>query len=616
MAEAPVFVALTAAGAALAVRLRGRFPGAEVHGLAGRAGAGDVTFADAIAHLQSLFRAGRPIVGICAAGILVRALAPLLADKRAEPPVVALAEDGSAAVPLLGGHGGANRLARDLAALTGGAAAVTTAGDLRLGLALDDPPPGWRLADRAPAKDVAAALLAGEPVALEVEAGDAGWLTGAGLEFTDGGAHRIRVTDRAEVGESGALVLHPPVLALGVGCERGADAEELIALAGETLAGAGLATGAVACVVSVGVKADEAAVHALAAHLEVPARFFTVAEVEAQTPRLANPSDVVFREVGCHGVAEGAALAAVGAAGELAVEKRKGARTTCAVARSPAPLDPAGIGRARGRLAIVGIGPGTPAWRTPEATRLLSEATDVVGYGLYLDLVAEVIAGKARHDSPLAQEEARARRALDLAAEGRAVALVGSGDAGIYALATLVFELLDREDRADWNRVAVAVSPGVSAFQAAAARIGAPMGHDFCTISLSDLLTPWEEIERRLRAAAAGDFVVAFYNPVSQRRRSQLARARDILLTGRGPDTPVVLARNLGRDGETVDVTTLGALTPDMADMLTVVVVGNGQTRLIARGQGRWVYTPRGYAAKMDRGTTETGHEGDPPCEP
>ena len=190
--------------------------------------------------------------------------------------------------------------------------------------------------------------------------------------------------------------------------------------------------------------------------------------------------------------------------------------------------------------------------------------------------------------------------ALDIAAEGRNVALVCSGDAGIYALATLVMELLDREDRPDWNRLDIATMPGVSAFQAAAARIGAPMGHDFCLISLSDLLTPWEEIERRLKAAAMGDFVVAFYNPVSKRRRTQLAAARDILLTGRGPDTPVILARNLGRPEERIEVVTLGELTPNHADMLTLVVVGNSQTRRMTRGGVIRVYTPRGYAAKMD----------------
>jgi cobalt-precorrin 5A hydrolase/precorrin-3B C17-methyltransferase len=224
----------------------------------------------------------------------------------------------------------------------------------------------------------------------------------------------------------------------------------------------------------------------------------------------------------------------------------------------------------------------------------------VVGYGFYLDLIEDLIQGKTRHTSILSEEEARVRQALELAAEGKDVALISSGDIGIYAMATLVFELLDRENRDDWNRLYIQVEPGISAFQAAAARIGAPVGHDFCLISLSDLLTPWDVIERRLKAAAEGGFVVSFYNPVSRRRRTQLAQARDILLTHRRPDTPVVLARQLGRPDEKIDVITLAELTPDHADMLTLVMIGGEDTRLIERGQNRWVYTPRGYAGKMD----------------
>ena len=188
------------------------------------------------------------------------------------------------------------------------------------------------------------------------------------------------------------------------------------------------------------------------------------------------------------------------------------------------------------------------------------------------------------------------RHALGLAAEGRAVALVSSGDPGIYAMAAVVFELLDRDAHPDWQKIAVEVLPGVSALQAAAARIGAPLGHDFCAISLSDLLTPWLLIEQRLRAAAEGDFVVALFNPVSQRRRRQLAVAKDILLARRPGDTPVVLARSLGRDGETVKVVNLADLDPETVDMMTLVIVGSGATRRVERSDGGyWVYTPRGY---------------------
>ncbi len=599
-------VALTEDGAALARRLQAVLPGSRVHGLKSRVADADETFERTVDHLRMLFLSGRPIVGVCAAGILIRALAPLLADKTTEPAVVAVSEDGAHAVPLLGGHAGANRIAETVAEATGGRAAVTTTGDVRFGIALDDPPPGWRMADRANAKAVAAGLLAGEPVALVVESGDAAWLRPA--PFVPNAPLAVRVTH--QTGDFGNdFVLHPPVLALGVGCERNADPEELIDLARRTLADEGLSEQAVACIVSLDLKADESAVHALADALNVPARFFTAAELEKETPRLKNPSDAVFRAVGCHGVAEGAALAAVGPKGSLPVPKNASKRATCAIglAAPNTDIDPATVGRSRGSLGIVGIGPGDPAWRTPDATRALMAADDIVGYDLYIDLVADVIQGKRRHSSPLAKEEDRARKALDLAAEGKRVALIGSGDAGIYALATLVFELLEREDRADWNRIAVSVSPGVSALQAAASRIGAPLGHDFCTVSLSDLLTPWPDIQRRLEAAGQGDFVVALYNPVSMRRRTQLADARDILLKHRPAETPVVLARNLGRDGETVRVVHLGDLQPDMADMLTVVLIGSSQTRAIEKGGRVWVYTPRGYAAKMAPVKTGTG---------
>jgi len=596
-------VALDATGYELARRLKGPLAGARVHGLAGRTGDADVIFDDVSGHLRDLFQSGEAVIGICAAGILIRSLGPVLGDKTSEPPVLALSADGGSVVPLLGGHHGANRLALEIAKLTGGHAALTTAGDVRFGLAIDAPPAGWRVENAVAAKGVAARLLAGENVTLVHDCGDIDWLTHSGAPFTvtgeADGAGCVRVTEQAIDEPGDDVILHPPVLAVGVGCERHCDPAELIELVEASLGGAGLSPHAVGCVVSIDVKMDEPAVQAVARHLGVPVRFFSAAELERQSSRLAHPSDVVFNEVGCHGVCEGAALAAVGGGGDLRVEKRRSKRATCAVGFGVGGIDPETVGRARGKLRVVGIGPGSDEWRTPAASKALAGATDVVGYDLYLDLVEHEITGKTRHSSQLAQEEDRVRRALELAAEGKSVALICSGDAGIYALATLVFELLDREDRADWNRIDIAVTPGISAFQAAASRIGAPMGHDFCTISLSDLLTPWEEIERRLKAAAAGDFVVAFYNPVSKRRVTQLSRARDLLLEGRPADTPVALARNLGREGETLDVITLGELTPEHADMLTMIVVGNSQSRLIDRGHRAWLYTPRGYASKM-----------------
>ncbi len=585
-------VALTQAGVAQGRRLQAALPGCRLYGLAPRTDGADVAFDDVAALLNTLFQQGTAIVGLCASGVLIRLLAPHLADKHSEPPVLALAEDGSVVVPLLGGHNGGNRLARRIAEALGGVAAITTAGELRLGLGLDDPPAGWTVRNPAAAKDIAAAMLAGEPVRLSVEAGDAGWLDKA--PFAAKGEKQVLVTDRDDPGGSDRLVLHPPSLAMGLGCERDTATEELLGLARRSLAAHGLAAASVAAVVSLDLKADEAAVHAVAEAFGAEARFFDAATLEAEAGRLANPSDVVFAAVGCHGVAEGAALAAAGPSGALVVEKQRSAKGTCAIARAPAGVNPR-AGQRRGRLFIAGTGPGDAGFRSPAVDAALRQVSEIVAYGPYVDLLGRAADGKERHVFALGEEEARCRKALDLAAAGHGVMLLSSGDPGIYALATLVFELLDRTDDAAWNRVAVAVLPGVSAMQMAAARAGAPLGHDFCAVSLSDLLTPWPTVMQRLEAVCGADLVIALYNPTSRSRGHRFAEALALLRAKRPPETPVVVARNLARAGEDVAIVTLATLDPDKVDMLTTILVGNSQTCVATRGRRRWMYTPRGY---------------------
>jgi cobalt-precorrin 5A hydrolase/precorrin-3B C17-methyltransferase len=613
--------------------------GGELVGARARVVSADRLFDEVRVEVQALFSAGRPIVAVMASGALIRLVAPLLSDKMAEPPVIAVAEDGSSVVPLLGGHHGANDLARVIAEALQGHAAITTAGDLRFGIALDAPPAGLKLANADAAKAVMAELVAGaavrslSPLGGEMpgraergnsasapavppsvgyadispsrgESGAWGWLANSKLPFSEDGSVRLTVTERPHAAGPLELVYHPATLALGMGCERGCDPAEAIALAERAIAESGYARQSIAAVVSLDLKADEAAIHAVAAHFGVPARFFDAATLERETPRLMNPSDVVFAEVGCHGVAEGAALAAAGASRELVFPKIKSRGATAAIARAADIIDPAQTGRARGRLYVVGIGPGSEVWRSQEVTDMVARSTDLVGYSLYLDLLGPLARGKARHDFDLGKEEARVVHAMELAGQGRDVALVCSGDAGIYAMATLVFELFDKGGISDAaSRIEVQCSPGISALQGAAARIGAPLGHDFCTISLSDLLTPWEDIKRRVKAAGEGDFVIAFYNPVSMKRRTQLAYARDELLKYRPASTPVVLATNLGRPGETVRTVPLGELNIEEVDMLTVVVVGSSESRTVTTGDGKtWVYTPRGYSGKTDSG--------------
>jgi cobalt-precorrin 5A hydrolase / precorrin-3B C17-methyltransferase len=589
-------VVLGPGAAALGRGVCALLPGARLYGPRAQEGDWDEAYDRVVPLLAELFAAGRPIVGLCASGILVRALAPLIDDKGVEPPVVALAENGSVAVPLLGGHRGANAIARALADALGAVAAITTAGDLRLGIALDEMPPGWRIANPDRVKPVAAALLAGEKVSLVEEAGRAPWLHEGSARWAARASRRIIVTDRTHPADSEALIFHPPILALGIGCERFCPAEEIAALARASLQEAGLAAGAVAAIVSIELKADEPGIHALAQSLGVPARFFPASRLLAETPRLTVRSEAAFRATGSWGVAEGAALAAAGAAGELVVARRQSRHATCAVGRAALPIDATMVGRPRGRLAIIGIGPGDPSWRTQEASTLIAAAEDVIGYRLYLDLLGRAIAGKRRHASAIGAEVERARLALDLAAAGSSVALVSSGDSGIYGLAALVFELIDREPRRDWQAVDIVVAPGVSAMQAAAARAGAPLGHDFCAISLSDLLTPWERIRARIEAVAQADLVIALYNPRSARRPGRLAEAAEILLAHRPRQTPCLIARNLGRAGETQQILRLDQLSGAAADMLSLVLIGSSQTRVIAGAIPR-LYAPRGYFA-------------------
>ncbi|WP_414832463.1 precorrin-3B C(17)-methyltransferase [Afifella sp. YEN Y35] len=603
----PVFLALTERGLVTANRLREAI-GGDVHALkkAVESGAApaNCVFEDTGAHCRMLFQAGRPIVGICAAGILVRVLSPLLSDKRSEPAVLALSEDGRTVVPLLGGHHGANGLARQIAAKLSGFAAITTAGDTRFGIALDEPPHGFALANPEDAKDVMSAFLAGATVELE---GDLPWIEESALPRGADSSVKLVATTEDRKGDAQTLVYHPKALAIGVGCERGADTEEVMTLVQETLSEAGLSLHSVACIVSLDLKADETAILETAKTLGVPARFFTAARLEEETPRLDNPSEAVFREVGTHGVAEAAALAAVGPEGLLVVAKKKSARATCAIAEAPSPIEMASVGRARGKLAVVGIGPGNAEWRTPQADALIAGADTVIGYSYYLDLIGPHITDKVRIDSPLGEERDRCQKALELAAEGRSVALICSGDPGIYAMATLVCEVLEGADPASAvKRVELVVAPGISAFQAAASRLGAPMGHDFCLISLSDLLTPWATIRSRVEAAAQGDFVVAFYNPVSQRRRHQLADSREIFLAHRPAETPVVIARLLGREGERLHFTTLGELSVDDVDMMSLVVVGSSTSRTFTAGGREFLFTPRDYHRKVQAPEKET----------
>lgn len=552
--------------------------------------------------LQAAFTQGRPIIAIGASGAVIRLLAPLIVDKKTDPPVLVVSPDGTHVVPVLGGHAGGNDLAHQIAEKLDITAVISTASDAVFGVNLEVPPPGWVLSQHCDYKEVISGLLKREEITVSPEID---WIPTDALPTGSGANSSVKrriwssLVSVRPLETLGHLVYHPKRLVVGVGCERNTPESEVIAAVRQVLEDHRLAPEAVAAVVSIDLKSDEPAVHAVAADLDVPARFFDVDQLKTQEPRLVTPSDVVKAEVGVAGVAEAAALMAVGVTGHLHVPKKRFQRVTVAIGLSPTPMLGAQLGRPQGCLRIVGLGPGHAIERTPLADAYLRHAQHVVGFTAYFDYVTGWRDDQVLHKFDLGQEQDRVRHALGLAAAGHDVALIGSGDAGIYAMGALVFEEIEKAADPRWARIDVTSAPGITALQAASARVGAMLGHDFCAISLSDLLTPWSVIERRIAGAAIGDFVIAFYNPVSKRRRTALAKARDMLLEDRPADTPVLIGRELGRPDEELTLSTLADLSVDDVDMLSVVVVGSSETRRLARASGLdWVYTPRGYANK------------------
>lgn len=570
MTTPPAIVILGAGALGTARRIQARYPGARVHGLAARVDA-DEPFDELGAHLRELYARGLPIVALCAAGIVIRCLAPALADKGVEPPVLAVAEDGSAVVPLLGGLTGVNVIARELAEWLGVAPAITTSGELRFGACVLNPPEGYALADLAQGKRFVSDLLAGASTRID---GAAPWLDDVALPRDDAAAHAIRVTPDAWRGTQDELVIHPRSVVVGVDAHAVQADESLAARIEAALDAQGLARLALAAIVAPASAIGEAALEDAAQTLGVPLRFVDV-------------------EVDHHAQTDAATL--LGRALRVAHTVRAASNgLACAVASHP--VDPATLGRARGRLTVLGLGPGGAAWLTPAARAALAQATDILGYTTYVNMAGPFRADQRVHGTDNREEMQRARHAFELAAEGRRVAVVSSGDPGVFAMAAAVLEALDEARDPQWAKVDLRVEPGISASLATAAQAGAPLGHDFCAISLSDNLKPWDVIETRLRHAAQADLVMAFYNPISRARPWQLDRALDVVRAHRAADTVVVLGRDIGRPGATLATTTLGALRSDQVDMRTMVIVGSSTTRRFAIDGGReWVYTPRWY---------------------
>ncbi|MCF5701672.1 precorrin-3B C(17)-methyltransferase [Pseudomonas syringae] len=558
----PAIVILGQGALATARNIQQLYPTALIHGLAGRVEGADRTYQEFGATLRELYQQDTPIIALCAAGIIIRTLAPLLLEKGAEPAVLAVAEDGSAVVPLLGGLGGVNVMARQIAAGLKVTAAITTSGELRFGTCLLNPPDGYALGDLELGKRFVSDLLAGHSVRIE---GAAPWLDQAQLPEDPQAQRSIHVGSAERAASANELLIYPRSVAVAVI----ADVADLPNAVRTALQQANVAVQSLACLVAADSEMASAQLREAALELGVPLRF------------VAAPADVV-------------ALAQTALPQARVVNANH-----LAMVIGEQPLDVSSIGHPRGRLAVIGLGPGAAELMVPAVKAELARATDVLGYETYVRMAGPFRDDQVQHCTDNREEMQRARHAFRLAAEGRSVIVVSSGDPGVFAMAAAVLEALHESDDPAWHRVDLEILPGVSASLATAAQAGAPLGHDFCVMSLSDNLKPWSIIEKRLDLAAEADLALAFYNPISRARPWQLGRALEIVAQHRVAATPVVLGRDIGRPGQTLRVTTLGQLTPDQVDMRTMVLIGSSSTCTFPKAEGgEWVYTPRWYGEK------------------
>ncbi len=545
--------------------------------------------------LPELWSRYRGLVFSLACGATVRLIAPLLQDKHTDPAVLVVGEPDQPVICLCGGHvGGGDDLARAVAIALDRPVLLSGSAEAQQRPPLDTfgTPFGW-VRGSGNWTGVAATLARREPLRLEQSGGTDLWRQGWPDLVTDPAATAtLHIGPEAASETARTVHWHPRLLWVGIGCERGSSHALIETAVRDALAEAGLAAEAIAGLASLDLKADEVGLQSLSQAQGWPLRCFGAEELKDIT--VPTPSAVVAAEVGTPSVAEAAALRACAdyGGGQLRLNKRifrqpnKPGAVTVAIAQAIEEFNPR-----PGQLALVGTGPGSLDLLPPLARQAIREADVLIGYGLYLDLLAPLTRpGQIREASSLTQERQRAERAIALARRGLSVAMVSSGDCGIYAMAGLVLECL-AEQGWDGQQPAVRVVPGISALQSSASRVGAPLMHDFCAISLSDLLTPWPVIEQRLRAAAAADFVVALYNPRSKTRTTQVSVARDLMLEHRPVHTPVALVRSAYREDEQVTLTTLGEMLDHEIDMLTTVLIGNRSSF----NHAGWFITPRGY---------------------
>ncbi|KAF0144927.1 MAG: cobalt-precorrin 5A hydrolase / precorrin-3B C17-methyltransferase [Nitrospirae bacterium] len=575
--------------------------------------------------IPGLWKKSASLIFIMATGIVVRTIAPLIKNKKTDPAVVVLDEKGRFAVSLLSGHiGGANNIAKQIADFLGGEAVITTASDVNNMPSIDL----WAMENNLVIEnweavpEISARFLnKGElKVYSEVEVKmPEGFLREDKLNSVD-----VLITNKqfqisnlppraGRRGDKSQIFLRPQNLMVGIGCNSGTAADEIEDAVKGALSKNRLSFLSVQSVATIDKKGAEPGLLSFAGKYNLKINTFTPDELNSVSD--VEKSEAAFKATGANAVAEPAAMLASGA-GKLLVRKQKIGNVTVSVAEQRAKSKE----QRQGKLYIVGTGPGTIKHITPYAQNVIKESDIIVGYGTYLDLIKELTRGKEVISTGMTKEIDRCQKAVGLAMSGRTVSVISGGDPGIYAMAGLVFEILRAAEQQlhgeSVNRligksqkqsscspihpfthspIHVEVIPGISALNACAARLGAPLMHDFAAISLSDRLTPWKLIEERLESAAKTDFVIVLYNPKSMGRPEHINKAREIILKHRAPETPVGIVRAAMRENESIVVTNLRDMLNYDIDMQTTVIIGNSRTFV---WDNRMI-TPRGYEKKF-----------------
>ncbi|MFA6001059.1 MAG: precorrin-3B C(17)-methyltransferase [Thermoleophilia bacterium] len=591
------YFSLTAGGALLALKLRDEFGGiAHLPGCHSMGCSNCDPFDNIAEALPERFNAGDTLVCVMAAGIVFRILAPYLKSKQDDPAVIVIDEEGGHVIPLLGGHAaGANALAEEVASFLGVKAAITTSSDVQGLIAPDDIARRLdaQVADPVQLRRVTALLVDGRPVCIEAFEDPGidgyGWVPYGGDTSEYEGrllvSHLLEPDGDPADGQVKTARLIPRKVTAGIGCKRGTGSEAVMAAIVDSCAGAGIDPRAIGVLSSIDIKNDEAGLEQAAKQLGARMKFYSAEDLTA----LGCPgNDFVDAKVGTPAVCEPAALLAAGDDASLLLEKTKHGPVTVALAIS-AGMQTRGADAKKdaaagaGTVMVVGTGAGTESVLTAQAREAVQDADVVLGYHTYTAQLKKIFPGKQYIDGSMGAEMKRCREALDLAAAGKKVVLVSSGDPGVYGMAGPVLETA--------NGFEVSIVPGVTAAQIAAARLGAPLMNDYIILSLSDLLTPRDVVLSRAEAAAVSDMVICLYNPTSKKRQPLFEEVCALLLRYRSAVTPAGWVRDAGGPDEESAIINLVDLPRQKIDMRTIVIVGNSSTEVIS---GRMV-TRRGY---------------------